>query len=75
MLEQPDKILWGKVTEQELVTYAENLESLAREMFLPVISCSEHHLCRIASHSDDIDNLYHKLMDMIHFACSHLPHK
>ena len=74
MLEHPDKILLKKVTDEELVTYAENLESLVSELWLPVISCSEHHLCGNTSHSDIIDKLYHKLIYMIHLASSHLPH-
>ena len=74
--EQPDKIFFcEKVTDQEVVTYAENLEYLKSEMWQPVMSCSERHLCRSAIHSDDMDNLYHKLIEIIHIASSHLPHK
>ena len=58
MLAQPNKILWEKVTDQELVTYTENLESLASELWLPVLSCSERHLCRNASDSDELNKLY-----------------
>ena len=75
MLEQPDKILWEKVTDQELVTYGENLESLASRLCLPVVSCSEHHLCRNGNLSDDIDKLCLKLIDIIHLAFPHLPHE
>ena len=67
--------MWEKAIDQELVPYAENLELLVSDLWLPVLSCSEHHLCRNDSHSDDRDKLYYKLIEMIHLASSHLPHK